>query len=491
MRILMLYNLPSGDQRQTVVHHIHALDRAATGVDVTYYNVFDDLSDPRAQVEPLSVPERLRDRRFDAAVLHYTFLAVHWDAEVLLNWKRVFAWVSELQCLKVAIPQDEPDHCELLDEWLFAWKIDVLFSVHFRPERPFYPLTRRRAKIVNCLPGYIDEVTAARLQDDLPPTSDRKVDIFYRARDLPFAFGSAGRVKGEVGRRFAHAIAESSLTADISVNAKDVLLGDLWFKRLSASKATVGAEGGYSTMDFRGEIKARSALLLLRAPTLSFEKFSELMPSGWDSHAFFTITPRHFDAIITKTCQILIEGEYGGILEPYRHYLPIRRDFSNIEQVIAELRDTEKLSSIADCAYKDILLSGKYGYSTFGSQLVCTIANVLRETSVVPSTSQSENVIDALQRELIAARHHADLMETKLAFANKQVGELSYRVNELTNTISKMNSGRIAGEPTISKIDAGLVAMTSRHRAVFRSAMGVCATAGLLVLIILLYVRYR
>ena len=40
------------------------------------------------------------------------------------------------------------------------------------------------------------------------------------------------------------------------------------------------------------------------------------MPSGWDSYAFFAISPRHLEAVITKTAQVLVEGRYSGVLEP-------------------------------------------------------------------------------------------------------------------------------------------------------------------------------
>ena len=38
------------------------------------------------------------------------------------------------------------------------------------------------------------------------------------------------------------------------------------------------------------------------------------MPRGWDSYAFFAISPRHLEAVITKTAQVLVEGRYSGVL---------------------------------------------------------------------------------------------------------------------------------------------------------------------------------
>ena len=46
------------------------------------------------------------------------------------------------------------------------------------------------------------------------------------------------------------------------------------------------------------------------------------------------ITPRSFEAIAMKTVQVMYPGKYSGILEPWRHYIPINRDFSNLNEVI-------------------------------------------------------------------------------------------------------------------------------------------------------------
>ncbi len=35
-----------------------------------------------------------------------------------------------------------------------------------------------------------------------------------------------------------------------------------------------------------------------------------------------SVSSRHFEPIGTKTCQILLEGEYNGVLSPGEHYIP-------------------------------------------------------------------------------------------------------------------------------------------------------------------------
>jgi len=100
---------------------------------------------------------------------------------------------------------------------------------------------------------------------------------------------------------------------------------------------------------------------------------SRQMPDGWDGYAFFALSPRHFEAVITKTCQVLIEGEYEGVFKQERHYIPMKRDFSNVDEVLDRVGDRRLTQEIAETAYEEIYLSGKYGYTT----LARDIENVL------------------------------------------------------------------------------------------------------------------
>ena len=42
---------------------------------------------------------------------------------------------------------------------------------------------------------------------------------------------------------------------------------------------------------------------------------------------YLTMSPRVFEAAAVRSCQILFEGRYSGILEPMVHYIPLKKDF--------------------------------------------------------------------------------------------------------------------------------------------------------------------
>ena len=62
----------------------------------------------------------------------------------------------------------------------------------------------------------------------------------------------------------------------------------------------------------------------------------------------------------------MFPGEYRGVLEPWKHYLPLERDFSNLDEVCGFLQDDDYLQELVDRTYQDIIESGDYDMSLLG-----------------------------------------------------------------------------------------------------------------------------
>jgi hypothetical protein len=77
-------------------------------------------------------------------------------------------------------------------------------------------------------------------------------------------------------------------------------------------------------------------------------------------------------------------GYYGGILEPWRHYVPLQKDHSNMQDVVEFLRDAKKVEHIIETTYREIALNDKYTYKSF----VAWVDQMLEE-SVCSSMLQS------------------------------------------------------------------------------------------------------
>jgi hypothetical protein len=203
----------------------------------------------------------------------------------------------------------------------------------------------------------------------LRPVSERAFDVVYRATKLPYWFGSHGQLKHRIAEIVASRVDGHGLVADISTRWQDTIFGDAWSEFLMSGRVVIGAESGSSVLDRRGEVRARIRALLAEHPALSFDEAARELPEGWDSSRFYSISPRHHEAVVTKTAQVLVEGTYGGVLAPDRHYLPLRRDFSNLDEVLEQLHDHRLLRETANRAYEEIYVDGAYRYADFAAAI--------------------------------------------------------------------------------------------------------------------------
>jgi len=432
MRILIVSYLPKSfdDTRPNVFHHLRALESDESAHELYYYNVFEEAP---YWMDADSPPDKdlgkeVRKERFDAVVLHYTFLSVRTVGHQFYCWKYRFNWLGDYEVPVVAIPQDEGNYAEILDEWLKELNVSVIFSVHFRENGPLYPLMRHRAMILPCLPGYIDAGSAKKQAALARPMNERANDIVYRAMRLPLRFGCAGRMKSLVADKVLDTGRRLRLQMDVSADPDNPIPGNQWFDFLRSGRCAIGCEGGYSAIDWRGELTQQIDNIMDADAPLTLEELNKKLPSGWDQYRLLTITPRHLEAAMTRTAQLLIEGEYKGILIPGRHYLPIKRDFSNLEEVLSATRDYQKLQDMADNVYADICMNKKYHYSTFARQIGEAIRMAESKKSKTDSPQREEatekslsRIVSSLETQLIAERHRNMLLEGKLSELLKKV----------------------------------------------------------------------
>jgi hypothetical protein len=74
------------------------------------------------------------------------------------------------------------------------------------------------------------------------------------------------------------------------------------------------------------------------------------------------ISSRHFDAVGTKTLQIMFPGRYNDILEADRHYLALQPDFANIDAVMARFRDPAERERLTDAAHAHVMAAHTYSH---------------------------------------------------------------------------------------------------------------------------------
>lgn len=308
----------------------------------------------RHRVVPLAMmadlPVGLDLERFDGVILHYS-LAICIDESVSKEARRRLGAYSGLKCLFI---QDE---YRFVDRSVSAMKdigINILFTCVPDSEiEKVYPVEALPGvRKVNVLTGYVDD---ALLNYPAPPYESRAVDIGYRARKVPAWLGELGQEKWLIGQKVARDANRFGLVVDLAYREEERLYGDAWLAFLTNCKATLGVESGASVFDFSGKIQAAVDADLVANPNLSFEELRGKHFSAEEGKIRLNqISPRCFEAAALRTLMILYEGEYSGRLEPWRHYVPLKKDHSNFSEVVALLRDPARACEIVKNAYREV-----------------------------------------------------------------------------------------------------------------------------------------
>ena len=322
------------------------------------------------------VPWALLDRLPIGAVIFDTiFLSMHWAPEYFRDRAALCAPVAALKCPKIAVVQDEFYNIDLVVNFLREVGATHILTCSEPDdwEQLYGRLDLSRVVLRTSLTGYVDEQRLAQIRPI--PLIDRPVDLGYRAWDNPYWLGEHGLQKVKIGQVLGEAARRRGLHVDINNPiGTEFLTGGRWFDFLLQCRAVVGVEGGASVLDRRGEIKERVERYVATYPGATFEETrAACFPEVDGKLGLACLSPRHFEAAMTRTCQILLEGHYNGVFLPWEHYIPVKSDYSNVAQALDALQDDELVENMVERAYADIIASGRWSYRSFVRDVEQTI----------------------------------------------------------------------------------------------------------------------
>jgi hypothetical protein len=344
MNILVLYDKFS-TYTNTVYEHLDSLGRLSAHNHFYYHGTHPT--------------EKILWHKFDAVVIHYCLRLAHDQLPSILVEE-----VENFSGLKVLFLQDEYDHTERTRNYIKRLGADVVFtSVPPDIRKDIYPPNRfPKVKFVTTLTGYVSEFYNTTL--DIPTIQERNTVIAYRGRSLPFWYGDLGQEKQTIAMVVKDNCIERKIKCDIEWDDDHRIYGDKWIEFLKSSKATLGTESGANVFDYDGQIKESFIQYQEAHPNATYgEARLAVLGTLEEKPIMNQISPRIFEAIAFKTALVLFEGNYSGVIHPYRHYLPLKKDFSNLHQILDMLESDELMQQMVDRTYKDIIVSKKYVFS--------------------------------------------------------------------------------------------------------------------------------
>ncbi|CAN7720906.1 glycosyltransferase [Aquipseudomonas alcaligenes] len=299
----------------------------------------------------------------------YDVLIVHYSVRISLPdyfSEGIARAVENSSCFKVLFIQDEYEHTETARRWMERLKFDIVYTcVPESQIEKIYPRYRfPGTKFLQTLTGYVPEHKG--LNSFSRPLADRVVRIAYRGRMLPYVYGTLGFEKYRIGVDVRELSEKRGLNVDIEVDDSRRIYGDDWYRFLGGARSTLGTESGSNVFDFDGGVRRAIEQALTRNPKISFDKIHRQILAPHEGLVSMNqISPKIFEAIRLRTALVLFEGEYSGVVKPNVHFIPLKKDYSNIEDVFSKLEDIDYLTVLTDRAYKDVIESGKYSYRSF------------------------------------------------------------------------------------------------------------------------------
>ena len=326
-------------------------------------NLFEHRHDPGA---PLALKPSVDLDGFSAILIHN---AVSYNISNLASLDtHTTRKLGDYRGVKVLMKQDENHRFQKLAEYIGKIKFDLILTCLPDEDIPkIYP-----SDIVGTphfermLTGYV--TPTLRALDSRK--AERPIDIGYRGSIQPLEFGRLAFEKRKIGDDVVRLLAGRGLRLDISSRWEDRFGGDAWFEFLGSCKATLGSESGASVFNLGGELARRCEHALQKlGPVREDHQYAESYLAEFadleGNVNYPQLSPRHFEAAATGTVQILYPGRYSDILTAGRHYLPLERDYSNLDAVIDFIRDESTRRQMTETAYAEIILNRQNWIESF------------------------------------------------------------------------------------------------------------------------------
>ena len=352
-RILVVTYISSAFLRQSQKSLINCYKKYSKNFEVHIINLFMS-----------NILSECNKYNWDIIIYHSSFIGLRFNRARFLNLlKKNHQELINIKASHKALTiQDEFSNMDLVCDFINKYSVDTIFSVAPRQEikKIYKNINFNKIKFFEVLTGYIDENQITKIKNI---NTFKKNWIGYRVYTRP-EWGTFNLKKIKLGLLFQKYCKQNNIKHDIAFGEENFFLGDKWNKFLLQCRAVIGIEGGSNILDWDGSFSKKINKIKNKKLLINYNYLKKL-EKNLEKIKLMTISPRHLDACLTKTCQLLVKGKYNNILKPWKHYIPINKNMTNLSHVMKILNDDKKVNKIIHNAYKDIIQSRKYTYKKF------------------------------------------------------------------------------------------------------------------------------
>lgn len=394
-RVLIIYANTDSVMRKSVAAMLYSFTQYLEGCEVYYHNAIFN----RAPVLGMF-------RAVDYVIFHHSVTTV-WDRKRYQS--KIDSWLSYSfgSARKIALMQDEYKNVDLLRGFVDSLSIDKVFTLAPPSQWPsiYGQEIIKKGILEQYLAGYLEFA-----QPNVQSTSPRSLDIGYRSdwSKMHVKLGLTGSLKREIATVVEASAMSAGLKTDIKVGTEHFIRGGDWNLFLQNCRYVIGVPSGSSVLDQYGSIEQQLSDRLKRMPDTGEQQlYDEIVSKEEGSLGLEVLSPRHFEAILNGCGQILVESDYNGVLQPWKHYLPLKRDFSNLDELLGLVADEPlRLEMLENCK-RDVLASSRYQYRYF-------VGSVLPGMDCAQSESMDKSFLIVLNKAIEAAKHLLIVLRAKL-----------------------------------------------------------------------------
>ena len=342
---------------------------------ITVLNLYEH----RAKYNFLALPAEYDLSAFSCIVIHNT---VSYSPDNLFAIDTFLdIKLEQFEGVKILLKQDDFHRFSEVSEFIKIKKIDVVFTLTPTEEvSKVYQLTNvpSNFEVFHMLAGYV----TPQLRQ-LHCSANRPIDIGYRGSIMPLSFGRLCYEKRKIGDDVNRLLGNrQGLHLNISSKWEDRLGGANWYEFLKKCKAVLGVESGAGVFDLDGSLLAKCIDIEKKIGAFRLDhEYAEayLKELGeYDGNVkYFMISPRHFEAISCGAVQILFPGYYTDRMKAGKHYLELRRDYRNIDEVVDFISDEKMRQELSTRAFEEVILDKRNWIEGFVEDLDSVIEKQL------------------------------------------------------------------------------------------------------------------
>ncbi|MDC0125103.1 hypothetical protein OAI09_01285 [Candidatus Pelagibacter sp.] len=185
--------------------------------------------------------------------------------------------------------------------------------------------------------------------------NNRKIFAGYRSYLEPLYLGNVERLRLYNFLK-KYSTKKNDYIFDISVDIKDRFSYHEWAQFLNNCKCFVSPNTGTDYFFLNDDLRNRVNESKLNNFDQIYEKFFKNQKKGTK---FRCLTGKVIEPAACKTALILVEGDYDKF-KPNIHYIPLKQDYSNMDECLDKLNDNSFSKSIINNSYD--LVKAKYLY---------------------------------------------------------------------------------------------------------------------------------